>query len=66
MRNSEISSEILLSQLRYGKGNLYWKEWRKGRKRSLKAGTVSSNGYIKLTVDGVQLYAHRVIWIMHN
>ena len=66
MRNREISSEILLSQLRYDNGTLYWKEWKKGRKHSLKAGTVNSNGYIKLTVDGVQLYAHRVIWIMHN
>lgn len=66
MRNREISSEILLSQLRYNDGILYWKEWRRGRKRSLEAGTVNSKGYVKLTVDGVQIYAHRVVWIMHN
>ena len=66
MRNREISSEILLSQLRYNDGILYWKEWRRGRKRSLEAGTVNSKGYVKLTVDGVQIYAHRVVWIMRN
>lgn len=38
MCNCKISSEILLSQLRYDDGILYWKEWRKGRKRSLEAG----------------------------
>ena len=66
MCNCEISSEILLSQLRYDDGILYWREWRKGRKRSLDSGTVNSKGYVKLTVEGVQIYAHRAVWIMHN
>lgn len=66
MCDSRISSEILLSIFDYRDGNLYWKYWKKGRRKDLLAGTKNNRGYIKVTVNGVQLYAHRIVWEMHN
>lgn len=66
MCNSGISSEILLNNLDYKDGKLYWKEWKKGRKRSLEVGTVNSKGYVKFSLCGTQIYCHRAVWIMHN
>lgn len=66
MCNSEISSEILLNLFNYKDGNIYWKQWKKGRRRNLIAGTINNNGYLKITIDGKQMYAHRIVWIMHN
>lgn len=66
MCDSRISSEILLSIFDYRDGNLYWKHWKKGRRKDLLAGTKNNRGYIKVTVNGVQLYAHRIVREMHN
>ncbi|AGF87895.1 HNH endonuclease [Salmonella phage FSL SP-126] len=66
MCNSEISSEILLNLFNYKDGNIYWKQWKKGRSRNLIAGTINNKGYLKVTIDGKQMYAHRIVWIMHN
>lgn len=66
MCDSRISSEILLSLFDYDNGNLYWKEYKKGRRKDLLAGTINNRGYVKITINGKQLYAHRIVWIMHN
>ena len=66
MRNSRISSEILLNNLDYKDGKLYWKEWKKGRRKNLEVGTINNRGYVKFTLCGAQIYCHRAVWIMHN
>lgn len=45
-------------------GILTWKIKRRGRaKVGDEAGTVNGAGYVKLSVDGKQYLAHRVIWL---
>jgi hypothetical protein len=52
--------------LKYVNGNLYWRIPGKGRRFDLPVGTKDKNGYVKLSVKGRQLLAHRVIWFIFN
>lgn len=67
MRDSEISSEILLSLFDYVDGNLVWKV-NTGRKKNIGkiAGCDKGNGYITIGLFGRRYLAHRLVWIMHN
>jgi hypothetical protein len=59
------SVERLREVLRYERstGHLFWKVATSNRVRvGDRAGTHQANGYIKLYVDGVNLWAHRVCW----
>lgn len=41
-------------------GEFFWKEWKNGRRKSLKAGFKMRNGYIGIGINGRQFYAHRL------
>lgn len=58
--------KLLSSMLRYDNGVLYWREWRRGVRRDLVAGTITKNGYVSVGSCGVKAYAHRIVWFMHN
>lgn len=58
--------KFLSSMLRYDNGVLYWREWRRGVRRDLVAGTITKNGYVSVGSCGVKAYAQRIVWFMHN
>ncbi|QVW27770.1 HNH endonuclease [Hafnia phage Pocis76] len=73
MCDCRISSEILLTKekllsemLTYSDGTLYWKEWRRGVRRDMVAGSITKNGYVSVGAKGVKTYAHRIVWVMFN
>jgi hypothetical protein len=51
---------------RYEDGFLYWKEAGSGRDLSKPAGTLESDGYVKIVINGKRHRAHRIIWQMFN
>ena len=56
----------MIDQLKYVDGKLYWKEWRRGRRKSLLAGTVNKKGYRSVCFpDKTYMYAHRIVWEIH-
>lgn len=50
----------------YSAGKLQWKVKKKGRRIGDVAGCLKKNGYVHVMADGVQVYAHRVVWCMFN
>lgn len=44
-------------------GIFYWTQPRRGVSRKRPAGAVDDRGYLKLQVDGVRYYAHRLAWL---
>lgn len=50
----------------YKNGLLYWKEHGRGKRKNLLAGSVGTNGYVNVFIDGRQMYAHRIIYIMKH
>lgn len=63
--NNLPTPERLKEVLRYDRkhGHLYWRVATSNRvKVGDKAGSIQKNGYIKVYVDGKNLWAHRVCW----
>ena len=45
-------------------GAFTWKDDRKGRvKKGAEAGRIAANGYVRITIDIEEYYAHRLAWI---
>lgn len=44
-------------------GQLFWRVWRHGVRKSLLAGNVD-DGYVSVRIDGVNYRAHRLAWFM--
>jgi len=64
--NNEVSHKRLLEVLDYNKntGYFYWKVFRNQKSRiGDKAGLLSSEGYIRIKIDGVSYSAHRLAWL---
>jgi HNH endonuclease/AP2 domain len=64
----EITREYLLGILEYDKfsGLLTWIVNKNNRRKGCVAGSINSNGYVTLWIDGKQYQSHRVIWFMVN
>lgn len=62
---SNLTQERLWQIFNYdwAAGKLIWKE-SKSKFVGLEAGTVRSNGYLRVSVEGVQHSSHRLIWMM--
>jgi hypothetical protein len=54
--------------LRYEKdsGKFYWIKGRKGTAAGAEARNKDRRGYIRITVDGVHYYAHRLVWLFET
>lgn len=73
-RTSTITRDRVLQVLDYDRetGTLVWRHRPEGRKAwntryaGKIAGTIRSDGYIKITIDYVQLYAHQIIWLIET
>lgn len=46
-------------------GEFFWKP-RTGCRTNIPLGSDNGNGYMRITVDGVSYYAHRLAWIYEN
>lgn len=66
MRNREISSEILLKTFRYENGKIFRLKSAGRVSAGSEAGSELPNGYLRTKVCGVDMYVHRIVWIMHN
>ena len=47
-------------------GEIFWNVIGKGRTKKKAAGTVTSNGYVGVLIDGTRYYAHRIVWFLHH
>lgn len=47
-------------------GHIYWRTPGFGRPMDRPAGTVCSNGYIGILIEGKRIYAHRIAWAIFN
>lgn len=62
------SPEEIANEFKYENGKLYYKKPRKGGCRGLSdepAGTKTVNGYIVVSLNCRQYYAHRIVWCLH-
>lgn len=59
--------DIEVLPLYYKDGNLYWAESTSNRvKKDSIAGTITEHGYRFLSINKKRIYAHRVIFLIHN
>lgn len=61
-----LTQEYIQSLFTYSSGKLYWKASRKGAKHDRPAGTLNSNGYIRISIDKKLYYAHQLIYLFHH
>jgi hypothetical protein len=62
-----ITYDALHELFRYEDGNLYWKvKPNRNIRLDSEAGTVNSNEYVVVTINGKKHMAHRIIWEMHG
>nr|QMP82990.1 MAG: hypothetical protein [Caudoviricetes sp.] len=61
-----ITKEEIETLFRYENGKLFWKERTSNKiKKDLEAGTLTSNGYRTVHVNGKRIRTHRIIYILH-
>lgn len=61
-----LTKEYLNELFEYRDGKLYWKVQKGCRgKIGAFAGTDNGKGYLKVQIDGVKHFVHRIVWIMH-
>jgi hypothetical protein len=60
-----VDQATLLNLFEYKNGKLYWKNCARPLFNGKEAGAESGHGYRKVCVYGQQLYAHRIIYMMH-
>jgi hypothetical protein len=60
-----LTVEKIHSLFVYRDGNLY-KKLKSGALATKPSGTISHNGYVKITIDGTSYLLHRVIYFLHN
>lgn len=65
-QNSTLTQEYLLSIFEYKDGELYWKNPKNKKFVGLLAGCIDSKGYRIIRLNGKNLSAHRIIFMMHN
>jgi hypothetical protein len=57
----------LLDIFEYRDGNLYWKKPTGNRvKKGSKVGSIGSNGYLAVKINGKSYLVHRLIYLYHN
>lgn len=61
-----ITAEKAKELFNYIDGEIYWKKQNNRHPIDKPAGYVNSNGYRLIKYQGKQIYAHRLIWIMHG
>jgi hypothetical protein len=67
MKESRFSKEELLVLFTHREGTLYWNHDRSNKvKQGDIAGTLTSVGYNRVTINKEHYAAHRLIWVIHN
>lgn len=62
-----LTQEYVRSVFEYKEGELYWKNDRgKNKTKGKKAGSDKSHLYRRIRLDGVNIYAHRLIFLYHH
>jgi hypothetical protein len=61
-----VDQATLLNLFEYKNGKLYWKNCARPLFNGKEAGAESGHGYRKVCLYGKQLYAHRIIYMMHH
>jgi hypothetical protein len=62
-----ITYDALHELFRYENGKLYWKiKPNRNIRLDSEVGTINSNGYVIVTINGKKHQAHRIIWEMHG
>lgn len=66
MKKFKITKEVILEKLIYedSSGIFYWNVSSKRRKAGEKAGTIDSDGYIEIQIDGVKCKAHQLVFLL--
>lgn len=67
MKIAELPSQKeLLDIFEYKDGNLYWKKYKQGVRKSKLAGAKNIDNYIRVTYKSKRYLIHRIIFMMHN
>lgn len=62
----ELTQGLLRELFDYKDGELYWKQSGTGRKIGVPAGTVKSDGYRSIGINGKIYLTHRLIFLYHH
>jgi hypothetical protein len=64
-RDKMIDKQQLISELNYCQetGIFTWKKYKRGVNKSLYAGSICHNGYLKIFINNKHYYAHRLAWL---
>lgn len=65
MNTTKLTQKRLKEVVRYDRrtGNFYWKVSTGKAKRGELSGHTDTNGYTKISIDGVKYFAHRLAWL---
>lgn len=66
-KESAVTYTIAAELLSYDEANglIYWKTSGSGRLLDRPAGSLETNGYYSVCINGIRLKLHRVIWLLH-
>lgn len=64
--NFEPDKAAIAEWFYYSEGSLFWLRNTRRIKAGNIAGSVETDGYRRIRFKGRKLYAHRLIWILHN
>lgn len=61
-----LTQEILKREMDYREGHLWWKVPGPGRRWDGPAGSLDSEGYVRIKVFGQSYGEHRLVWLYHK
>lgn len=60
-----LTAEKLWEELEYRDGKLWWRKAKQGRQLSVPAGSLNSEGYRRVNLNGKDYQVHRLVWLYH-
>lgn len=62
----DIDLDRMRELLSYKDGHLFWRISGRSRRMGVPIGSLNSEGYLSVQIDGIKYLSHRIIWVLHK